>query len=60
MHIIINCAASVEFNAPVKEALGSNYFGTKKMLDLATKVKNLQNFVHVSTAYVNSDKLGYL
>ena len=33
--IIINCAASVNFDDPLLEALGINYFGTLRMLDLA-------------------------
>lgn len=55
----MNCAASVDFNASIKDALLINFYGTNRMLDLAGKLKNLENFVHVSTAYVNSDKIGY-
>ncbi len=58
VQIIINCAASVDFNARLDESLLINVKGTKNMFDLACQVKNLLNFVHVSTAYVNSDKQG--
>jgi alcohol-forming fatty acyl-CoA reductase len=33
-----------------------NIIGVKKMLDLAKKMKNLEVFVHVSTAYANCDR----
>ena len=55
----MNCAASVDFNATLKDALLINFYGTHRVLNLAGKLRNLENFVHVSTAYVNSDKFGY-
>ncbi len=58
VNVMINCAASVDFNSPLYEALDINYFGTQRVFELACQVKNLENFVHVSTAYVNSDKFG--
>lgn len=58
VNIIINSAASVDFNSPIKVALEINYYGVQKVLELAKECKNLENFVHVSTAYVNSDKFG--
>ncbi len=33
-----------------------NIIGVKKMLELAKKMKKLQVFVHVSTAYANCDR----
>lgn len=33
--VIINSAASVNFDDPLKEALKINYFGAKRMLELA-------------------------
>lgn len=56
----MNCAASVDFNATLKDALLINFYGTHRVLNLAGKLRNLENFVHVSTAYVNSDKFGYI
>jgi fatty acyl-CoA reductase len=35
VQIIINCAASVKFDDPILEALNINYFGLKRMLQLA-------------------------
>ena len=54
--VIINCAASVNFDDPLLEALGINYFGSLRMLDLAQSCKNIKVFTHVSTAYVNSNR----
>ena len=60
LHVMINCAASVDFNAPLKDAIDINVFGTLRMFDLAQKVKRLESFLHVSTAYVNADKPGFV
>jgi alcohol-forming fatty acyl-CoA reductase len=38
-HVIINCAASVNFDDPLQDALKINYFGCMKMLDLAHECK---------------------
>ena len=56
VQIIINCAASVNFDDPLLEALNINYFGTLRMLDIAQSSKNVLCFTHVSTAYVNSNR----
>jgi len=37
-----------------------NVLGTLKIFALAQKVLNLENLVHVSTCYVNSDKEGFI
>ena len=58
--MIMNCAASVDFNATLDEAIRINVYGTLRMFDLAQRTKNLENFLHVSTAYVNSDKEGII
>ena len=55
-HIMINCAASVNFDDPLQDALRINYFGCMKMLELAHECKRLQVFTHVSTAYVNCNR----
>ena len=60
VNIIINSAASVNFNDPLKIALQINYFGSQKVLDLAKECKNLDIYTQVSTAYVNCNRLGYI
>jgi alcohol-forming fatty acyl-CoA reductase len=49
--IIIHGAATVKFDEPLRTAIAINVRGTKNMLDLAREVKDLQSFVHISTAY---------
>lgn len=56
----MNCAASVDFNAQLIDAININVRGTLRMMELARQTKNLENFVHVSTCYVNSDKRGWI
>ncbi len=58
--ILINVAASIDFNEPIADAMQSNYFGLLRMLDLAKECKKLQAFTHVSTSYVNCDKRGVI
>lgn len=60
LHVIINCAASIDFNSRLDEAIEMNVYGTLKMFDLAKSCKRLESFLHVSTAYVNSDKQGLI
>lgn len=57
-HMIINSAASVKFDDHLRKALQINYFGPQRILNLAKKCKHLEVFIHVSTAYVNSNRIG--
>jgi fatty acyl-CoA reductase len=58
VEVIINSAASVNFDDPLQEALQINYFGSLRMLELAKECKHLLVFTHVSTAYVNCTRKG--
>lgn len=60
LQIVINCAASVNFDDPLPDALQINYFGCLRMLELAKECKNIEVFEHVSTAYVNSNRSGFI
>ena len=60
LNVIINIAASVDFNERICDALQINYFGCLRMMDLATECKNLSIYTHVSTCYVNCEKLGFI
>lgn len=57
--VIINSAASVNFDDPLQDALKINYFGCMRMLQLAKECKKIQAFTHVSTCYVNCDRNEY-
>lgn len=53
VNIVIHSAASVRFDAPLKENLRDNVYGTRSIVNLCENMKNLQCLVHVSTAYSN-------
>ncbi len=55
---VVHCAASVEFTLPLDEARAINLEGTRRVLELAGEVENLERLVHVSTAYVCGDVSG--
>ena len=60
INIIINSAASINFDSRLDDAIEINVNGTLRVFDLSKKVRNLSNFIHISTAYVNSDKNGWI
>lgn len=49
--IVLHGAATVRFDEELKTAIKINVRGTKNMLELAAKSRNLISFVHISTAY---------
>lgn len=53
VNIVIHSAASVRFDAPLKDNLRDNVYGTRSIVNLCNNIKNLQSLVHVSTAYSN-------
>lgn len=55
---VVHCAASVSFALPLEEARRINVGGTREVLELAARAPELQQLVHVSTAYVAGDRTG--
>jgi len=53
VEFVIHSAASIELEADVQHTLRSNYLGTRRLLQLASRMERLRCFLHVSTAYVN-------
>ncbi|XP_014251241.1 fatty acyl-CoA reductase 1-like [Cimex lectularius] len=51
--IVYHVAATVKFNEPIEIAMRTNVGGTRTAINFALEVKNLEVFVHVSTAYSN-------
>jgi thioester reductase-like protein len=49
---VMHCAASISFDLPLDEARAINVEGTRSIIELAREIKDLERFVHVSTAYV--------
>ncbi len=53
VNFVIHCAAAIQFDLPITEALAQNYAPTKELLELALKWENLQSWCYMSTAFVN-------
>lgn len=51
--LIFHVAASVKFEAPLEVNMRHNVVATKELFEMACNFKQLQCFVHVSTAYSN-------
>jgi len=51
VEFVYHCAASIRFDDSMKDAVFLNTRGTKYMIALAQKMKKLQFFMHLSTAY---------
>nr|XP_023018626.1 putative fatty acyl-CoA reductase CG5065 [Leptinotarsa decemlineata] len=53
--IIFHSAASVRFDDHLKDAIFTNVRSTREIITLASEMKSLEVFVHVSTLYANAD-----
>lgn len=51
VNIILHTAADVRFDETLQHLLLVNVRGTREVLRLAEKIKNLELFLHISTAY---------
>ncbi|OMJ67832.1 hypothetical protein SteCoe_34905 [Stentor coeruleus] len=60
LNIIINSAASIKFNQRLDQILQMNTLGALKLVELAKQCHNFHAFIQISTAYVNSDKNGWI
>ncbi|XP_019051672.1 PREDICTED: alcohol-forming fatty acyl-CoA reductase-like isoform X2 [Nelumbo nucifera] len=58
--IVVNMAATVNFDERYDDALYTNTLGVKHVLNFAKKCAKLQMFVHVSTAYVAGQQEGVI
>ena len=56
VHMLIHCAANVDFNERLDGAITTNCRGPLRMLRMADKCPHLLAYVHVSTAYVNCNQ----
>jgi alcohol-forming fatty acyl-CoA reductase len=54
--IIFNVVASVKFNERLENAVSINLLATKKIINLANRMKNLKSFLHISTLFSNSNR----
>uniref|UniRef100_A0A336MJD1 Fatty acyl-CoA reductase n=1 Tax=Culicoides sonorensis TaxID=179676 RepID=A0A336MJD1_CULSO len=53
VNIVFHVAATVRFNESLQDAANLNTLGTKRIMELCTKMTCLKSIVHVSTAYSN-------
>ncbi|XP_043084152.1 fatty acyl-CoA reductase 1 isoform X2 [Puntigrus tetrazona] len=56
INVVFHCAATIRFNEPLKDAMQLNVLATQKMVNLAHRMKLLEVFIHVSTAYAHCDR----
>ncbi|KAJ4831978.1 hypothetical protein Tsubulata_050068 [Turnera subulata] len=60
LDVIVNLAATTNFDERYDVALGTNTLGAKHVVCFAKKCERLQVLVHVSTAYVCGEKAGLI
>ncbi|XP_049767490.1 fatty acyl-CoA reductase 1-like [Schistocerca cancellata] len=53
--VVFHCAASVRFDDSLRQAVNTNVVGTKRLLQLAEQLPNLQVFLYISTSFCHSD-----
>jgi fatty acyl-CoA reductase len=53
VNIVFHCAATVKFDDILRASVQMNLIGTRRLLALCHKMKNLISLVHASTAYAN-------
>lgn len=58
--VVINCAASVTFDAPINEALLTNTRSTETIAAFARACRRSAVLVHISTAYVAGRRTGLI
>lgn len=54
-NIVFHCGATLKLEATLKDAVEQNTAGTARVIDIAKKIKQLDVFVHFSTAYCSAD-----
>lgn len=54
--IVFHSAATVKFDEPLKTSIEFNLLGTRRVIQLCHKMKQLKALIHVSTAYANCNR----
>uniref|UniRef100_A0A2H1VMP7 Fatty acyl-CoA reductase n=1 Tax=Spodoptera frugiperda TaxID=7108 RepID=A0A2H1VMP7_SPOFR len=54
--VVYHGAATVKFDEPLSVAMNINFEGTKKLLELSQRIKNIEMFVYISTAFTHTHK----
>jgi fatty acyl-CoA reductase len=58
--VVINCAGSTTFDGRLDESLNTNTLGALRVLQFTKQCSKAQLLVHISTAYVNGKRVGYI
>ncbi|XP_046980087.1 putative fatty acyl-CoA reductase CG8306 [Schistocerca americana] len=56
VQLVFHSAATLDFESPLKPTVATNLLGTRRVIELCREMSKLEAMVHVSSAYVNSDK----
>lgn len=59
LNVVINCAASLDFEARIDVSVRVNVLGPLQLLKLAEEAPHMQCFLQVSTSFVNCDRTGF-
>jgi fatty acyl-CoA reductase len=51
---VIDCIGSIDMTESLRRAVENNLLTLSNMIELAQRMRKLQSFVHISTAYVNA------
>ncbi|XP_026732733.1 putative fatty acyl-CoA reductase CG5065 [Trichoplusia ni] len=54
--VVFHSGATIRFDEPLPVAMRINFEGTRTMLNLCQRMKNIEAFVYVSTAFAHTDK----
>lgn len=60
VNIIFHSAATIKFNSHLRIAIRTNLTGTLRTIEFAKSLKNLSSYIHLSTAFCNSNYRGLL
>ena len=60
LNFVIHSAAVVDFSERLDRAVELNVLGSLRLLEIAKRCAQMDGFVHVSTAYVNSNRRGWI
>ncbi|XP_018563268.1 putative fatty acyl-CoA reductase CG5065 [Anoplophora glabripennis] len=55
VNVVFHMAATLKLEANLKDAIEQNTVGTARVIDVCKKIKNLEAFIHFSTAFCSAD-----
>ncbi|KAK6633634.1 hypothetical protein RUM44_004241 [Polyplax serrata] len=56
VNIVFHSAATLDFEAGLQPTVSINLLGTRRIVQLCSQIRNLKVLIHVSSAYVNSNR----